>query len=164
MSFDRFAPSLARAWGRWSPRERTFVLTAIAVVVVGGGWAWCWQPMRADIERMERDRIRTERIVVSARAQADDLAALQRATAPVRAGEPRAALERALAERGLRAGAGALDTKDGRSRVTFDAVRFTDLVPLLETLARTEGLRVVEATLSTRVEPGMVRADLVLER
>ena len=113
---------------------------------------------------MERDRVRTTRIVAAAQAQADDLAALQRATAPVRAGEPRAALERALAERGLRAGAGTLESKDGRTRMTLDAVRFTELVPMLEALARNDGLRVVEATLATRVEPGMVRADLVLER
>lgn len=161
---DRFAPSLARAWASWSTRERSFVLAAIAVVVLGGGWTWGWQPMRADIDRMERDRVRTARILAAAQAQADDLAALQRASAPVRAGEPRSALERVLAERGLRAGAGTLESKDGRTRLTLDAVRFTQLVPMLERLVRNDGFRVVEATLATRVEPGMVRADLVLER
>ena len=120
--------------------------------------------MRADIERMERDRVRTARVLVAAQAQADDVATLQRAAAPVRAAEPRAALERVLAERGLRSGAGALDTKEGRTRVTLDAVRFTDLVALLDGLARADGLRVVEAMLATRIEPGMVRAELIFVR
>jgi type II secretory pathway component PulM len=161
---DRVAPPLARAWSRWSRRERFFVLAAVGVVVFGGGWAWCWQPMRADIERMERDRVRTARVLAAAQAQADDLATLQRAAAPARPTEPRAALERVLAERGLRAGAGALDTKEGRTRVTLDAVRFTDLVAILDGIARTDGLRVVDATLATRIEPGVVRAELVFVR
>ena len=163
-ALERVAPSLARAWSRWSRRERAFVLAAVAIVALGGGWALCWQPMRADIERMERDRVRTARVLVAAQAQADDVATLQRAAAPVRAAEPRAALERVLAERGLRSGAGALDTKEGRTRVTLDAVRFTDLVALLDVLARADGLRVVEATLATRIEPGMVRAELIFVR
>lgn len=163
-TLDRVAPSLARAWSRWSRRERALVLVAAGIVVLGGGWASVWQPMRADIERMERDRVRTARVLSAAQAQADDLATLQRAAAPVRATEPRAAVERVLAERGLRAGAGALDTKEGRTRVTLDAVRFTDLVALLDAVGRTDGLRLADATLATRVEPGMVRAELVFVR
>lgn len=163
-ALERVAPSLARAWSRWSQRERAFVLAAIGIVVLGGGWAFFWQPMRADIERMERDRVLTARVLAAARAQADDIATLQRTAPPVRTTEPRAALERVLAERGLRSGAGALDTKEGRTRVTLDAVRFTDLVALLDGLARADGLRVVEATLATRIEPGMVRAELIFVR
>jgi type II secretory pathway component PulM len=120
--------------------------------------------MRADIERMERDRVRAMRTLGAAQAQSNDLAALQRASAPVRTTEPHAGLERVLAAQGLRSGAGPLETKEGRTRVTLDAVRFVDLVALLDALARTEGLRVVDGNLSTRVEPGMVRADLAFTR
>lgn len=159
-----WSPSLARAWERWSRRERMLVLVAAAVVVGGCGWAWWWQPMSADIARMERDRARTERVLAAAQAQADDLVALQRASVPVRSADPRAAIERALAARGLRATVTTPEPKEGRTRVALDAIRFVDLVSLLDTLARADGLRVVEANIAARVEPGMVRADLALAR
>jgi type II secretory pathway component PulM len=113
---------------------------------------------------MERDRIRATRVLAAAQAQSDDLVTLQRASAPLRTTEARVALERALAAHGLRSGAGPLETKEGRTRVTLDAVRLAELVALLDELARTEGIRVVEGSFATRVEPGTVRADLSFAR
>jgi type II secretory pathway component PulM len=83
---------------------------------------------------------------------------------PPRAADPRAAVERALAERSLRPAVTALDEKDGRVRLTFAAVRFDALVALLDALAKTDGLRAVEAVLAARVEPGTIRAELTLAR
>jgi hypothetical protein len=67
-------------------------------------------------------------------------------------------------ERGLRPAVTALDVQDGRVRLTFAAVRFDALVALLDALARTDGLRAVDAVLAARVEPGTVRAELTLAR
>jgi type II secretory pathway component PulM len=69
-----------------------------------------------------------------------------------------------LAERGLRPAVTAIDVQDGRVRLTFAAVRFDALIALLDALARTDGLRAVDAVLAARVEPGTVRAELTLAR
>ena len=102
-------------------------------------------------------------MLAAARAQAADLVALQKAP-PRRRGPMLPAIERSVAERGLRADAGALDEKDGRVRITFAAVRFDALVPLLDALAQGAGVQVIDASLAQRVEPGMVRAEFVLAR
>ena len=151
------------AWARASSRERRLVAIAAVVVAVGLGWAWVWKPMEADLARLARDVPRERAMLGTARAQAADLAALEKAPAAVR-GPLLPAIERAVAERGLRSDAGSLDEKDGRVRVNLGAVRFDALVPLLEALARDAGVRVVEGTVTQRVEPGLVRAELVLAR
>lgn len=151
------------AWARASSRERRLVVLAAIVVLAGGGWAWLWQPMQADVARLSRDLPRERAVLASSRAQAADLLALEKAPAAAR-GPLVPAIERALAERGLRADAGALDDKDGRVRVNLASVRFDALVPLLAALTRDGGLHVIEATVTQRVEPGLVRAELVIAR
>ena len=158
------SPSMARAWDRASARERGFVLVAVIVVVLASGWAWVWQPMNTDIERMERDRARQQRVLVTAQAQANDLVSLRRADAPTRPSDARAAVERVLAERALRAPLPPADPKGGQVRLLLDAVRLTELVAMLDTWWRADGLRLIEATFTVRVEPGTVRADLLLGR
>ena len=49
-------------------------------------------------------------------------------------------------------------------RIVFADVGVDPLVALLDTLYRDAQLRVVEATLTARVEPGTVRAELTLAR
>ncbi len=163
-SLHVLSPALAGAWDRASRRERALIALAAAVVVFAVLWLWMWQPMNADIARLERDLPRARAVLAAARAQADDLVALQRSSARARSGDPRAAVERVLAERGLRAAVGTLDAQDGRVRLGFPAVRFDALVGLLDTLAKSEGLRAVDATLTARVEAGTVRADVTLAR
>ena len=158
------SPALAGAWDRASRRERALIALAAAVVAFAVLWLWIWQPMNADIARLERDLPRTQAVLAAARAQSDDLVALQRSSASAKSGDARAAVERVLAERGLRAAAGTLDVQDGRVRLGFPAVRFDALVGLLDALAKSEGLRAVDATLTTRVDAGTVRADVTLAR
>ena len=64
----------------------------------------------------------------------------------------------------VRAAVSTLDVQDGRVRLGFAAVRFDALVGLLDALAKSEGLRAVDATLTARVEAGTVRADVTLAR
>lgn len=158
------SPALAGAWDRASARERTLVGAAVVVVALAAAWAWLWQPMAADIARMQRDLPRERAVLAAARAQADDLVASRRAAAAARSGEPRAAVERLLAERGLRGAVSALDVKDARVRLTFGAVDFPALVGWLDALHARDGLRAVEAVVTARVEPGTVRAELTLAR
>ena len=153
----------ADAWARASSRERRLVVLAAIVVVGGMGWTLLWQPMQADMTRLSRDLPRERAVLASARAQAADLLALEKSP-PAARGPVVPAIERALAERGLRADAGAIDDKDARVRINLASVRFDALVPLLDALTRDAGLHVIEATLTQRVEPGLVRAELVLAR
>ena len=163
-SLQALSPALASAWDRASHRERAMIAIAAIVLVLAAGWTGLWLPMEADIARLQRDLPRAHSVLATARAQANDLVALQRSSAPVKSADPRAAVERVLAERGLRPAVAALDVQDGRVRLTFAAVRFDALIGLLDALARADGLRAVDAVLAARVEPGTVRAELTLAR
>ncbi|MEO8754796.1 MAG: type II secretion system protein GspM [Casimicrobiaceae bacterium] len=164
LTLHALSPALASAWDRASRRERTMIVAAAVVLIGAAGWSWLWQPMHADIARLARDLPRAHGVLAAARAQAGELIALQRASGTARSGDPRAAVERVLAERNLRPAVTALDVQDGRVRLTFAAVRFDTLVAMLDSLARTDGLRAVDAVLAARVEPGTVRAELTFAR
>jgi general secretion pathway protein M len=159
-----FSPRAADAWDHASLRERRLVAMAAIVVALAIGWTWLWRPMLDDIARMRRDQPREQSVLAATRAQAADLASLQQQAASARTGDMRAGVERILAERGLRAAASTLDVQDGRIRLAFPAVRFDALMDALDALSRTEGLHASEATLTARVEPGTVRAELTLTR
>jgi type II secretory pathway component PulM len=163
-SLHTLSPGLAHAWDRASRRERGMIVAAAIVVALAVGWIWIWQPANADIARLQRDLPRAHAVLATARAHADALVALQRTSASAGSTDPRAAVERVLAERSLRPAVTALDVQDGRVRLTFAAVRFDALIALLDALARTDGLRAVDAVLAARVEPGTVRAELTLAR
>jgi type II secretory pathway component PulM len=156
--------SIALRWDRASPRERRWVIAAAIVVVGALAWALVWVPMNGDIARTRDALARDQALLASARAQRDESVALERIAPRAQSGDPRAAVERVLATRGLRTPATQIDEKDGRVRVVLDAVAFPALMSALGTLARDENLRVAEGALSARVEPGSVRADLTLAR
>ena len=164
LSLHTLSPGVAHAWDRASRRERTMIIGAAVVLALAAGWLWIWQPMNDDIARLKRDLPRAQAVLATARAQAEALAALQRTSALAKSGDPRAAVERVLAERSLRPAVTALDVQEGRVRLTFAAVRFDTLVALLDALARTDGLRAVDAVLAARVEPGTVRAEITFAR
>jgi type II secretory pathway component PulM len=69
-----------------------------------------------------------------------------------------------LDSRRLRTPATQVELRDGRVSAVIDAVRFDALVGALDELARSERLRVVDARLIGRVEPGTVRAELTFAR
>lgn len=161
---QRYLPGLARWWERAAPRERA-LLGAAALVVAGAlGWTLVWQPMTADIARLQRDHARNHAVLAAARAQAADLAALGRDAKSAPGADPRAAVERVIAERGLRPAVASIDVQDGRVRVLFNSVRFDTLAATLDALARADGVRLADAVLTTRVEPGTVRAELTFVR
>jgi type II secretory pathway component PulM len=151
-----------------SSRERRLAMAATAVVLLAAAWAWIWQPMQEDMMRLRRDIPRDRAALATARAQIEEIAGLQREKPPAIGGrtdfDPRVAVERVLGERGLKAAVTSLEVKDNRAYVTFAAVSFDALVGALDTLAKTDGLRPVEVTLTSRVDPGTVRAEITLAR
>lgn len=131
------------------------VLVAIVVAV-----ALTW-PLRDAIARAGEDLAHQRALLDVVRARVAENVALERA-APVTGDDRRAAIERALAEHGLRFVRDAQDA-DG-NRYVIESAPFDVLVRTLDALARDAHARVVEATLAARVEPGTVRAELAFAR
>jgi general secretion pathway protein M len=161
----RWVPAgFASAWDRASRRERRLAMTAAAVVAIALGWALLWQPLKSDIERTREERVRVGALLALTRTSFEDGAGLLRASPKVNASDPRDAVARAFADRGLRIAAGAIDLRDSRVHVVLSEVRFDALIAALGSLARDDGLRPVEASLTARVEPGTLRAELTFAR
>lgn len=159
------APSpLVRWWAAKSAGEHRIVAAIAALVAAVLAWWVVWQPLTRDVAAMRAAQAREVQALAAAKSMASEMAGLARTPGAPPAADARADLERALTQQGLRAAATQIEWQDGRARVVFADVRFDALVAALEALQREARLRVVEATLTARVEPGTVRAELVLAR
>ena len=147
-------------WQRATTRERGLLAIGTLVVVVGVVWTLVWQPVTRELVQADADAARERAALSVARQQAAEIVAIAPASARGVV-DVRAAVERALAQRAL---AASVSVADGRVRVIIAAARFAALVAALGALAQESGIRAVEATLSSRVEPGTVRAELTLVR
>jgi type II secretory pathway component PulM len=152
---------LTHWWRLRTHAERGVLAAAASLFAAALVWLLVWLPIQGDIARLTRELGVQRAALAQARIQADALAGLERRTpAPVR--EVRAAVDLALAQSGIKAGA--IDRTGDDLRVTLDSVSFNALTTLLESLQRDAALRVVDLTATARVEPGMVRAELTLRR
>lgn len=156
--------SWLHAWERASPRERIGVVAAIAVVGIALLWSLVWLPLTRDLARLLEHQPRAAATRVAAQALADDVATLMRAASAPRAGDLRSAIDRTLNERGLRGPSVSIDAQDDRVRVVLPAVPFPALVGALDAARKSAGAWVAEGTVTPRVEPGTVRAELVFAR
>ena len=163
MTREVAASVMPRAWERASPRERV-AITVAAVVVLGAlAWAFVWQPLTRDLERL-RETVSIDRAALtSAHAMADEIAGMSRNTPPAR-GDLRLSVERALGDRGLRAPAVTIEPQADRVKVVIPAVPFSALVGALDATRKDAAAFVVEGVITPRVEPGSVRAEIVLAR
>lgn len=154
--------SVARAWDRASPRERLLMRWGALVLVLAVLYAIAWQPLTRDIERTREElaRDRTTLALLQGYAQPQRSAGTM-AEMPA---DLRGAVERALDARGLRAATSALDARDHRVSLVLGEARFDTLIAMLDDLSRSDRVRVIEARLTARVEPGTVRAELTLGR
>lgn len=148
-------------WQAKSPRERRIFRVLAVLVLIAVLWAGVWQPLQRDVRRLRLENEREQSALVQARRDADDIGQLQRAALPATTDE-RTYLDRSLASSGLRNAVTDLQWQQSRARVTFAAVDFAAMIKWLDALQREAGLVVQEATLSARVDPGSVRAELVL--
>jgi type II secretory pathway component PulM len=148
-------------WQLRSPAERSAWIVAGVIAAVLVAWALIWQPLTRDTERLERRLVEQRAALVTARRQADEIAALARRTVEPTPRDARADVDSALARQGLKATA--IDRGDDqRLRVTLDTVSFEVLASLLEALQRDARLSAADVTATARVEPGQVRAELTL--
>jgi type II secretory pathway component PulM len=159
------APLPGERW--WSARTGGDRRAVVALsILVGATLAWwaLWQPLVRDVGAMRSAETRNAAALADARRMADEIAGLARTSAVQPAADARADLERVLAQQGLRNLLTQQDWKDGRVRLVFATVSYDALIAALEALQRSARLRVVEGTLTARVEPGAIRAELVLAR
>ena len=153
-AFDAVGTAKQRAWV-------AFALVAAVVLTV----AIVAIPLRDAVARAREDLARNRLVLDVARARAAESATLAHASLPSKkTGDARAAIDRVLAAHGLRHAPVGAQAADGTPGIVIEAAPFDALVRALDALARDEGVRVVEATFTARVDPGTVRAELVLAR
>jgi len=162
-SFVAPAP-LARWWTAKSATERLLIGAVALLAIIVVGWLALWQPIVRDIAALRVANARETTALGEAKRRTDEMAGLAREAVPPAPTDPRADLERVVSQLGLRGALTQQEWKDGRASIVFGAVQFDALVAMLEALQRDARLRVVEATIAARVEPGAVRAELVLAR
>jgi general secretion pathway protein M len=154
----------AQWWGLRSGRERIVLVLVGGIVALALLWWLAWQPLQRDSERLTRELVQQRATLADARRQADEIAGLARNALAPPAGDARAAIDGALARQGLKP-SGSIDHIEGeRWRMVFDAIAFDALTALLDTLQRDAGVRATEVSVTGRVEPGQVRAEITLAR
>ena len=155
----------AQWWQVRTATERTLIALAAAAIALLLLWVVAGEPLQRDRERVARRLAEQRSALVVARRQADAIAGLARSAPAAGTGDARAAIEAALARQNLKAVAGAVErTDDQHWHLGFAGVPFDALTALLETMQRDGGLRASEVSVTARVEPGQVRADVTLTR
>ena len=157
------ASVVPRVWDRASPRERVAIAAGLVVVIGALAWAFVWQPLTRDLERLRETASLDKATLTRARAMADEIAGMSRSAPPPR-GDLRSAVERALGDRGLRAPAVAIEPQPDRVKLMVPVVPFVTLVGTLDAIRKDAAAFVVEGVITPRVEPGTVRAEVVLAR
>ena len=160
----QIASPIARWMGTKSPAERRSIVLLAIVVVAALSWSMLWVPLARDTAALRLARSTNAAALSEAHDRAKEATELARTAARTPTLDPRAELDRVLAQQNLRPAVTSVDWRDGRAQLVFAAISFDNLISFLELLQRDAKLRVVEATMTARVEPGIVRAELTLAR
>jgi type II secretory pathway component PulM len=121
-------------------------------------------PLQDAIARKREDLARDRLVLDVARSRTAENATLARASPPADNGDIRATIDRILGAQGLRYVPLEGQAVEGVQRITIEAAPFAALVRAVDALARDGGVRVTDASLTARVDPGTVRAEIVLTR
>jgi type II secretory pathway component PulM len=156
--------SFLATWDAASPSRRLLLAAAAIVILLamallaGGG------PLRSAISRAEADVAQSRLMLEIARERAADIASLSRTERAPYAGDVRSAVERALSQRGIRATPAPAGTSEGRFALVTPAAPFDAIVAAVDALGAEDGVRVVEATITSLIDRGAVRAELTFAR
>jgi len=151
-AFEAAHPSRRRAW---------LALALLVALIVAAGVSVRLHDANA---RLHEEVVRNRLVLGIAQARAAENQTLARVSVPARNGDARSAIDRVLTGNGLRFTT--LDAQDGDAtqRIVIDVAPFDVLIHALDTLQRQEGLRLTDATVAARVDPGTVRAELAFTR
>lgn len=155
--------SFVRTLDAMSASQRAASLT-LAIVVACAVAALVALRLHDAIARSQESVARESMLLDVARARVAETATLARATAPERSGDIHAAIERVLTANGLRFSKLDAQRGDDAQRIVIEAAPFDALVRALDELMREDGVHVVDANFTARVDPGTVRAELALSR
>ena len=158
-------PSFVANWiATHSPTERRIAVALAILVALAALWTMVWQPMTRDATSLLVAQATDAAALARAREMTKEIGELARAAPKAIPTDARADLDRALLQQNLRSAVTSVDWRDGRAHVVLAAVSYDALIGALEALQRDARLRVVEGTITARVEPGTVRAELTLGR
>ena len=164
-SFRAIAPAPLADWlASKTLRERRILATIAILATLALLWGALWQPLVRDTVAMRATKAGNVAALTTARRMTGEVAGLARTAAAPSPPDARAGLERILVQQNLRSAVTQIEWQDGRARIVLAAVGYDALIVALEALQRDAQLRAVEATLTARVEPGIVRAELTLAR
>jgi type II secretory pathway component PulM len=158
-------PAPVSAWmASHSSAERRIAAALAIVAVIALLWVVFWQPMARDVAALRLAQAGNAAALAQALVIAREMASTPPGPPQAISTEARSLLDRVLAQQNLRGAVTSLDWREGRARIVLAAVAYETLIGTLEALQRDGHLRVVEATITARVEPGLVRAELTLAR
>lgn len=141
--------------------EQPLVVSLVAIAAVVATVLVTWSA-DASIARAREEVRRHAAMLDVARARTAEAVA---AAAPLDAADTNGSVERLLRAHGIAFRRIASDAQsDEATTVLIEAVPFDALVGVLDVLARDARVRPIEANLTARVEPGVVRAELRLTR
>jgi type II secretory pathway component PulM len=116
------------------------------------------------IARQRENVVRNGLVLDVARARAAENVTLARTGAVAKSGDVRASIARIFARHAVSYRVPDAQESAGTLKIVIEAAPFGGLVRALDALSREEGVRVVDATLTARVDPGTVRAEVELAR
>lgn len=164
-SFHTLAPApLAHWFASKSLPERRLLLGIAILALLAFSWVALWQPLVRDTVALRAANVADTTALATARRMTEEIAGLARTPVAPSPVDARATLERILVQQNLRAAVTQLEWQDGSAHVVFAAVGYDALIVALETLQREAQLRAAQATVTARIEPGIVRAELTLTR
>ena len=156
---------LVDAWHAANPERRSLFVMGGITVLLAAALAIAWQPFTAALSRARADVARTRVELAIARERTAETESLVRqAVASSRTADVRPTVTRVLGEHSLQSAPVEARSADGRFAVVVADARFDAIVNALDALARNEGIRLVEVTVTARVDPGSVRAELTFAR
>ena len=154
-------PAALEAWrARTSPGAQALGALGALGIVAALAWALVLDPLARDVASTEAALADAKAKLAQARARSDDLAGLSKASPRAAEADVRGAIERTLAQQGLRPALTALQAREQRSEATFEAIDFAALTRLVDALGREARVYPVEAMLAARTTPGSVRAEV----
>jgi type II secretory pathway component PulM len=154
-------PAAVEAWrARTSPGAQALLALGALAIVAVLAWLLVLDPLARDLASTEAALGDMQAKLAQSRKHSDELAGLAQAPPRTAETDARGAVERTLAQQGLRPAVTALQAKDRRIEITFEAIDFAALTRLVDALGREARVYPVEALLATRTAPGSVRAEV----
>ena len=164
LRLDMGSRHLVDAWHAADPARRSLFVTGGVAVLLAAALAIAWQPLTAALSRARDDVARTRVELAIARERTAETESLVRAATAPSTADLRSAVTRVLGEHSLQSTPVDAKSSDSRFAVVVADARFDAVVNALDALARKEGIRLVEGTVTVRVDPGSVRAELTFAR